>query len=216
VKITDITGWIYSGMWSCCREYPGAVVTELPQPGFLNGRYRVFCQKFEIGGQTGTYIETRAHAEENAPPLSDYRASDFFFECKIIKLCKKAPFEKISLDEIKSKSPPVEKGDAVLLSAGWDERWDDGDFVSASPFISKEAGEWLIGRGIKLLGADFPRFDNPSAPEFPWGLFWENVTFLMAPVVNLSGVLGEAVRLIALPIKVRGAAAAPARAVIIE
>ncbi len=215
MKITDITGWIYPGMWSYCKEYPGADITELPQPAFLGGRYSVFCQKFGIGGQSGTYIETKAHVDRKARPVTDYPADEFFFDCKIIRLEKKRPLEKISAGEIKARSPRIEKGDAVLIATGWDEKWCDGDFVQASPYISKDAGEWLIGRGIRLLGSDFPRFDNPSGPEFPWESFWEKVTFLLAPAVNLSGLSGDSFRLIALPIKVKGAAAAPARAVLV-
>ncbi len=216
MRITDITGTIYSGMWSYCREYPGAEISELPQPAFLNDRYRVFCQKFVIGGQTGTYIETKAHVESAASPVAAQPASEFFFDCRIIRLDRKSPLEKISLEEVRARSPAIKKGDAVLLNAGWDERWHEKDFVPASPYISREAGLWLIGKEIKLLGSDFPRFDNPEKPEFPWEDFWRNVTFLLAPVVNLSAVRNDSVRLISLPLKVEGAAAAPARAVVIE
>lgn len=216
MRVTDITGRIYSGMWSVCDEYPGAEISELPQPAFLNGRYSVFCRKFVIGGQTGTYIETRAHVDRSAPPLSAHSAEEFFFDCRIIRLDRKKPLEKISLEEVEARSPKIERGAAVLLNAGWDERWVDRDFVAASPYISKEAGLWLIQKGIRLLGSDFPRFDNPARPEFPWEVFWEKVPFLMAPVVNLSEVSNDIVRLVALPLKIEGAEAAPARAVVIE
>ncbi len=216
MKVIDITGWIHQGMWSYCKEYPGAKIKQLPQPEFLKGLYSVYCQGFEIGGQSGTYIETKAHVDKNAADVTEYPASDFFFQCKIIRLNKKKKNEKITADELKSSAPAIEEGDAVILQTGWDEKWFDPDFIDASPFISREAGEWLAGAGIKLLGADFPRFDNPSASEFPWELFWEKVKFLLAPVVNVSAAVKDAVELIALPIKIKGAAAAPARAVLIE
>lgn len=216
MKVTDITGWIYSGMWSYCKEYPGADVSELPQPDFLKGRYSVFCQKFVIGGQSGTYIETKAHVESGAVPVTAHAASEFFFACRIVRLGRKAPSEKITLAEIKACSPSIRKGDAVILSCGWDAKWHDDDFVSSSPYMSYEAGLWLIEKGIKLLGSDFPRLDNPEKPEFPWDEFWRKVTFLLAPVVNISGITGSSGRLIALPLKIKGAAAAPVRAVVIE
>jgi arylformamidase len=216
MRITDITGWIYSGMWSYCEEYPGAFISELPQPAFLEGKYRVFCQKFEIGGQSGTYIETKAHVQKSARPVTDYPASDFFFECKVVRREKKGPLEKITVDEIKTHSSGINRGDAVLLNAGWDSKWRDSDYVKNSPYISREAGEWLFARGIKLLGADFPRFDNPKKPEFPWDIFWKKVTFLLAPVVNLNEVKKENARLIALSLKIKGASAVPARAVVVE
>ncbi len=203
-------------MWSYCEEYPGADIFELPQPGFLKNTCSVYCQKFEIGGQTGTYIETRAHVDKSARPVSEIRADRFFKNCKIIRLKRKKKSERITVEEIKRSAPRIKAGDAVLIHTGWDEKWDDKNFVEHSPFISKEAAEWLIGKGINLLGADFPRFDNVKSPEFPWGLFWDKVEFVLAPVVNLQNVRGDAVKLISLPLKIRGAVSTPTRAVVIE
>ncbi len=203
-------------MWSYCAEYPGAVISELPQPEFLEGRYDVFCQKFELGGQTGTYIETKAHVDRSARPVSDYPVSEFYFNCKIISVSDAGPSSRITADMLRLEAPAIEEGDAVLIRTGWDSKWFDSDFVSASPFISREAGEWLASQKIRLLGADFPRFDNPSHPEFPWDYFWDNVEFILAPVVNLSDAGGSDVKLFTAPIKIKNAYSAPTRAVLLE
>lgn len=216
MKIVDITGPIYTGMWSYCPEYPGAVITELPQPEFLKGRYPVYCQKFEIGGQTGTYIETKAHVDKSANPVSELPVDKFILDCAIIRLSKKEAGEKITLEEVKSRSGPLHPGEAVLLSTGWDSRWRDPLYVEGSPFISREAAEWLIDKGITLLGADLPRFDNIKQPEFPWKLLWEKVELVLAPVVNLHQVRKDKVKLIAFPLKIGGACSTPTRAVVIE
>ncbi len=203
-------------MWSCCKEYPGARISELPQPEFLNERYSVFCQKFEIGGQSGTYIESKAHVEAEATPVSDYPVSEFFFDCSIIRVSRKKANEKVTRGELEACSSGIRPAEAVLIDSGWHANWFSERFVPGSPFISREAGLWLVEKGIKLLGADFPRFDNPGAPEFPWDRFWERVKFVLAPVVNLGGVKKDRVRLIALPLKIRKAAATPVRAVVVE
>ncbi len=216
MRVIDISGPIYTDMWSYCKEYPGAVIEELPQPQFLEDKYEVFCQKFIIGGQSGTYIETRAHVDKNAPPVVDYPLEEFVMDCVVIKLKEKGPLQPITLKDLKCNSPEINRGDAVLLSCGWDKRWREPDFVSKSPYISKEAAQWLLEHDIKLLGGDFPRFDNVEKMEFPWDLFWEKATFLLAPLTNLRNVKEERVILVSFPLKIEGAVASPCRAAIIE
>lgn len=77
-QVRDISGWIHNGMWAYCPEYPGAEITELPHPAFLLLDYPVYLQKFVIGGQTGTHIETRAHVDKAAEPVTALPLGDFY------------------------------------------------------------------------------------------------------------------------------------------
>ncbi len=216
MRIVDISGPIYTGMWRYCESYPGAVVSECERPPFVPPEREVYCQRFEIGGQTGTYIETRAHVDRRAMPVAEWPLADFFFDAVIVRLADKEPRERIELDEVRAAAADIRPGDAVLLRTGWDRRWRDPDFVEDSPFISREAAEWLIARGPALLGGDIPRFDNVAAPEFPWEMFFERVRFLLAPVVHLDRVIEDRVKLAAFPLKVERAVAAPCRAAVFE
>lgn len=208
----DISGWVYSGMWSYCPEYPGAEISELPHPAFLPEDYPVYLQKFIIGGQTGTYIETHAHVDKSAAPVSELLLEEFCRPAVVIDVGHKSAKEPVTLADVEHAGVQIRPGDAVLLSTGWDRKWEDPDFVEASPYISREAALWLIDRDIDLLGADFPRFDDPSATQFPWSEFWDRVNLLLAPVTNLQGLSGRCGQLIAFPLKIRGACATPCRA----
>lgn len=214
--IRDISGWVHSDMWSYCPEYPGAEISDLPQPAFLPDDYPVYLQKFVIGGQTGTYIETRAHVDRTAEPVSDVSLDEFWRPAVVIDVGPKDALEPVTLADVISADGGIRPGDAVLLSTGWDAKWDDDDYVERSPYVSREAALWLIDQGIGLLASDFPRFDNPAAMQFPWAEFWQRVNLLLAPVTNLRGLSGRCGRLCAFPLKIRGACSTPCRAALIE
>lgn len=215
MNLIDLSGPIYSGMWQYCPQYPGARITWCDLPDFAPPDARLYCQRFEIGGQTGTYLETAAHIDSQAPPVADHPVTDFWFDCVFIRLTDKQPGERISRKELEAAAPPVRPGDAILVRTGWDRRWREPDFVNGSPFFSREAAEWLMTRRPRLLGSDLSRFDNPTAPEFPWRRFFRQVTFLLAPVVNLDAVPGDRAHLLVLPLKIDGAVSVPSRAVAI-
>ena len=214
--IRDISGWIYSGMWSYCPEYPGAEISELPHPGFLPSDYPVYLQKFVIGGQTGTYIETRAHVDPDAQPVTEVPLDELYRPVVVIDVGRKSANEPVTVSDLEMANVEPRPGDAVLLSSGWDRMWDDPAYVSGSPYIDRDAAHWLFERKIGLLGADFPRFDRVPDSQFPWADFWREVNLLLAPVVNLQGLNGRCGWLIAFPLKIRGACSTPCRAAIIS
>ncbi|MDD3805107.1 MAG: cyclase family protein [bacterium] len=215
-QVRDISGWIYSGMWSYCPEYPGAEITDLPHPEFLPSDYPVYLQKFIISGQTGTYIETKAHVDLAAEPVTALPLKDFYRPAVVINVGNKRRNEPVIMPDLKAASPEICPGDAVLICSGWDAHWDDPDYVNGSPYIDRDAAMWLFDRGIGLLGADFPRFDSVSQMQFPWEEFWTRVNLLLAPLTNLSELSGRCGMLAAFPLKIRGACASPCRAVLID
>jgi arylformamidase len=214
-NIRDISGWIYSGMWSYCPEYPGAKIFDLPHPAFLPDDYPVYLQGFDIGGQTGTYVETRAHVDRSAEPVVDLALPEFYRPAVVMNVGRKEANQPVTLEDLERTGIEPEPGDAVLLSTGWDSKWEDPEYVKSSPYIRRDAALWLIQRGIGLLGSDFPRFDYPAEMQFPWAEFWEKVNLLLAPVTNLQGLSGKCGQLVAFPLKIKGACATPCRAAII-
>lgn len=214
-RVHDISGWIDTGMWSYCPEYPGAEISELPHPAFLPDDYPVYLQRFVIGGQTGTYIETRAHVDRTAAPVTALPLEQFVRPAVVIHVGAKRANEPVTVADLERAAPPLRPGDAALLATGWDAHWELPDFVEGSPYIEREAARWLFARRIGLLGADFPRFDFVPAPQFPWAEFWEQVNLLLAPLTSLRGLSGRCGELVAFPLKIRGACATPCRAALL-
>ena len=86
MRYVDISGWIENGMWSYSSAYPGAQISECPHPPELPDDYAVYCQRFELGGQSGTYIETKAHVDPTATPVSDCPIADFVMEAVVLRI----------------------------------------------------------------------------------------------------------------------------------
>lgn len=215
-QIRDITGWIHDGMWSYFPEsgYPGARIEQLSHPGTLPDDYSVYCQRFIIGGQTGTYIETKAHVAKAAPPVTVLELSEFILPAVVIDVGEKGTNEQVTVADLERAGPDLRPGDAAILRTGWDRKWEEPEYVEGSPYIEHDAALWLFEHKLGLLASDFPRFDYLPAMQFPWAEFWASVPLLMAPVANLAGLSGRCGELIAFPLKIRGACATPCRAAI--
>jgi arylformamidase len=216
MRLIDISGPIYTGMWSSRPEYPGAEITPLPEPAGLPPGLHVYLDRLVISGQTGTYIETKAHIDPTGTPVTDLPLTEFWREAVVLHVRRKEPRERITAEELEACGREIRPGDAVLIATGWDRMWREAGFCDDSPFIAREAAYWLMERQIGLLGADIPRFDNVQAPEFPWVEFFERVPLLLAPCTNLGQVTAERATLICFPLKIEGACSAPCRAAIVE
>ncbi|MBI4026813.1 MAG: cyclase family protein [Verrucomicrobia bacterium] len=216
MRIIDISGWIHNGMWQTCPEYPGAEITELPKPASVRADYDIICQRFVLSGQSGTYIETRAHIDRAAQPVADVPLEELFFDCSLILLPDLPPRAAITAKMLATHAPDLSDGNAILVGTDWDRRWRKPEFATEGPYLTKEAGHWLLDRRPALLGADLVRIDNIRAPEFPWKRFFDECRFLLGPVVNLRAARGKRLKLQAFPLKIEGAAATPCRAVLFE
>jgi kynurenine formamidase len=211
----DVTGWIFDGMWSSCESYRGARITEAPSPPLPTG-LEVYCQDFDIGGQSGTYIETDAHVRRDGRPVVDLPLEQLVMPVTIIRVGPKGPRERIELEEVRQSQPSIRDGDAVIVATGYDRRWFEADFVTNSPFIGRPAAEYLLEHKIRCLAGDFPKFDNLQAPEFPWDKLWPSDKLVLAPLANVYDCEWTRATLAVFPLKVRGAASAPARAVLLK
>jgi kynurenine formamidase len=57
---------------------------------------------------------------------------------------------------LKRESVAVQPGDAVLLHTGWGKLWgvDNTKYTASAPGIGVAAAQWLVERGVMLLGSD--------------------------------------------------------------
>jgi kynurenine formamidase len=108
-------------------------------------------------------------------------------------------------------------GDAVLLYTGCSRRWGKPDYRQGVRPVSPAAVEWLLGRGVKLFGVDGPEIDTDPI-EWPAHKLMRDHEFYIIENLALWPAVVELprrFRLIAMPLAIRGATAAPARVVAI-
>jgi kynurenine formamidase len=214
MQIVDITGPTYHGMWTYGSPYPEVVVEEIPAPEWIE--FPTYSWRFELGAQTGTYLETSLHLWREGPPLVDIPVESLFMRDAVVVHVPKAADERIEVEDLEASGVEVRKGDAVFVDTGWDAHWDQEDFVAACPWFSHDAMCWILDREPFLMGGDMPRFDSWADPQGFFGRFFRQGTLLLAPVVNLGQVTAPRCKLVALPFKVTQSCAAPCRALLIE
>ncbi len=148
----------------------------------------------------------------------------------VIDMSHKADFEEITLEDVKAdlnkSGATIEQGNIVLIKTGRDQL-KGNDYVDKGIGMSREATEWIIDQGVKVMGIDQWGFDLPlrylvkkaketNNPE----LFWQahlvgiDKEYLhMEQLTNLGALPSHGFKVAVFPLKLKGASAAPARVV---
>ena len=214
MRITDISGTIYPGMWSYGGAYGEVEISEVPPPREV--LHQTFSWRMAMSVQSGTYLETSKHVRLDGPALVDVTLEDLWMrDCAILRV-PKAPNESILAEELQACGAEVRTGDAVVVATGWDSHWDQPDFISDCPWFTRQAMDWILDHGPGMMCGDVPRFDSWADPQGFWPRFFDQGTLLLAPVVNLAAVHSNRAKLCAMPLKITESCAAPCRAVVVE
>lgn len=225
MKVTDITGTIYNGMWYFGDPWPRfnfkTRYHELEAIGLT-----AMIEDFEgMGGHTGLHIETSATGigYEKSYPLIDVPIEKlvyvdaYVYQLRHDDLPVKDGKPYISLEALKeAEKEEVPEGSIILIGTGYGKNWDNKDYLAKSWFIKREAMYYIIDKKPLLLGVDATDFENWTNPERFFERFFNSNILLMAPCINLEKIQKFKVKFIALPLKIKGAAICPTRAVVIE
>lgn len=223
IKVIDITGPIYSGMWNYSEPL-----------GKLLGSFKLSSFEYNYGGekyslelfegfkaQTGTYIESPGNYQKIKYTVSDIPVEKLFMMDAYIFfipyeiLGEKDDKKFISLDNIryveKSKVP---EGSAIIVGTGYGKNWSKKDFFSKSWFFKRDAMEYIISKKPFLLGTDSAEWENPKNPEGIFKIFYPANILILASCINLEKIEKFKVKLTVLPFNVKNSFISPVRAVV--
>src|SRR5215218_7830419 len=211
----DLTGPLHPGMWSYAPS--------MNIPPFEQQRWATIEERgweadwFAMPTLAGTYLETAKHLIHGAPSIDQVPLGRFFVNATIARIPREAR-EHITVADLEATALSVEPGDALLVQTGWERHRDNSDtFVLQSPHFDLEAMQWIVDRGVAILGGDMPCFDDPVGEE---GQDVNMVLFgagamILAPLINLGTTDATRGRLTVLPIPLVDSCGAPCRAILI-
>jgi kynurenine formamidase len=110
----------------------------------------------------------------------------------------------------------------LILRTGWSEYFGDMKFYNEYPFLSENAAQWLVEKGVRLIAMDTPSPDNPAhsrgaAKDSPnHKVLLGAGVVLIEYVANLKAVTAAEVELIVMPLKLKGCDGSPVRCAAIE
>lgn len=179
------------------------------------------------GDHVGTHIDSWYHFNPDAPTAESIPLEYCFGDGVVLDLTHKGPGEEITVPDVQEALRKVNYTlkplDIVLLRTDASKLADSDRYLTDHPGMTKEATRWLIDQGIKVMGIDAIGFDVPVPKMFELKKFWESHRLMreveyyhLENMANLDQIpVPYGFKVAVFPIRIKGASAAPVRAVAI-
>ncbi|MCK5588635.1 MAG: cyclase family protein [Candidatus Lokiarchaeota archaeon] len=197
--------------------YPGD-----PTPDFKATRtleeHGVLVTKMQLGTHTGSHMDAPLHFIEGGESIDELDLKKIVTEAIVLDLSNKEMGSAITIEDLEKFSDSIRKGDGVLLFTGTSKLWGDESILRNFTYIDPNAARWLVDKKVSIVGIDCLSVEkyNADAPETHKTLLSAGIPLIETLSSNLEKIAGERVLLIALPLKIKGRDAAPARVIAIR
>jgi kynurenine formamidase len=187
----------------------------------LNGRSMISVLSILV--HNGTHIDAPRHMMEKGYPVDQIPLPQVVREGVLINLRDKGPGSSVSVKDILDTGVELGPSRIPVINTGWTERmWGKPEFWTQMPYLEAGVGELMAKQGVPAVAMDvFPEKPLWRGVKLDPGEVWvanhlalfEKGIPLIQFVTNLSQIGTGRFVLIALPLKIRGADASPARVV---
>lgn len=181
------------------------------------------------GDHIGTHMDSWGHVKPDAPRAEGIPIELCYGDGVVLDLTFKGPGDEIVPADIDRAERAlgeyrIKARDIVLLRTDAAKRRFDKAYLTDHPGMTKEAVHQLLDRGVMVMGIDAIGFDPPVAKMFERKKFWEahrvmreREWYHLENLCNLHEIPApyHSFTISVLPVKWRGASAAPVRAVAI-
>ena len=128
-----------------------------------HGQHGVMTHRLKMSMHTGTHMNAPLHMIQGGAGCADVPLESLFGNGVILSVPKER-WELVTTGDLKNADADVRQGDFVVIVTGWHHKYSDGlEYFGESPGLSAEAAEWLVGKGVRLVGVDTPQVDHPLA-----------------------------------------------------
>jgi len=208
MKIHDVSVLVQNGIptWPGDPKFSMSLASSIAKGGVAN------VTRIEMGAHTGTHMDAPFHFDPDGSCIDKLSLEVLIGRCRVFDMSGDTGHVTRAALEACDMAGVTRALFKTRNSRRWanDEREFDEDFAA----VTAEAAEYLVARGVKLVGVDYLSVEAFSSTRFP-----VHHTLLRAGVaiiegLNLSGVTAGDYELIALPLKLKDADGAPARVVL--
>lgn len=223
-NIIDLSGTIEHGLWGY-HSLPGLenIVPEVEVKAIATVKEdKFFASKIVMSTISGTYLEAGAHIIEEGRCLDEYTIEDFIKPAKVIHVPKQQAKGIVSVEMLQIHAPRIHRGDALLINTGWGSMWNTPGYVLDSPNYSRAALEWIIEKGISILGVDVTCIESAWSEDESeekgslLGKLFKSGALLVAPLIDIDRIDKDSGKVMCMPLKLKGTSGAPARVIFFE
>ncbi len=197
--------------------YPGD-----PTPDFKATRtleeHDVLVTQMQLGTHTGSHMDAPLHFIKGGESIDELDLKKIVTEAIVLDLSNKEMGSAITIEDLEKFSDSIRKGDGVLLFTGTSKLWGNESILRKFTYIDPNAARWLVDKKVSIVGIDCLSVEkyNADAPETHKTLLSAGIPLIETLSSNLEKIAGERILLIALPLKIKGRDAAPARVIAIR
>ena len=161
----------------------------------------------------GTHVDTPAHFITGGKNLDEYPAEQWIRPAHVVSIKDK---NAVRPEELKNLD--IKPGDAILFKTdnSISGRNTSGVFSYDYVGISPEAADFCVEKKVGLVGTDYLSVDQSTNKDFPTHHKILGNGILILEHINLKDVPPGRYTLFCLPLKIKGAEGAPARAILIR
>lgn len=180
----------------------------------LPGPSVVCVTKMQMAAHVGTHVDAARHFYPDGRTIDEY-GPDAFMGPGVVMDLRRDGVTAVTADDIEACPVQVQHNDIVFLWFGYAERFRDPTYHD-HPYLTKDAAEWLVDRGVRMVGVDTITPDVPSQRRPADYSFPVHMTLLGRDVLivenlgpRLALVANRRVEIAAIPAPIVGGDAAP-------
>jgi arylformamidase len=202
MRIYDVSMPLHKGM----LIYPGTDAPAVERYRHMASGDSSNNSRFAMGCHVGTHVDAPCHYVDGAPTIDTIAPELLVGPARVFDL---GVTEAITADAL----APLEWDGVTkaLLRTTNSPRLSEPTFNPAFIYVDGSAAEFLVARGVRLVGVDYLSVDQYHSPTHPAHLALLGSGVVVIEGLDLSGVPAGDYTLVATPLKLVGAEAAPAR-----
>jgi arylformamidase len=176
-----------------------------------DGSHTVELTSIEMGSHTGTHLDAPFHMVTGGKRLSEIPIDQLVGDASVVELPSVRSIGRTELAGIDWTG--VER---VLFKTENSSHWRDGKFYEEFVYLEPNGAEFLLERGIRLVGIDYLSIDKYKSEKHPthFVLLTKNVVLIEG--LDLSRVPPGRYHMVALPLHLKDADGAPTRVILMD
>lgn len=169
-----------------------------------------------LSSHTGTHVDAPWHFVDDGKRLEEIPPERWNGPCLVIGIDESV--KRITPTELDAANIPAGTGKLLFKTANSRLWHSDGplDFAKDYVALSPEAAQWVVDRGIALVGIDYLSIEPYQEPGHKTHYILLRNEILILEGLNLSAIEPGSYELLCLPLRLTVGDGAPARAVLIR
>ena len=205
-------------MWDVTVTIDSTVPTYLGDPSFKRRVVQAIVDGkpadvslLTLSAHTGTHVDAPSHLIPGGKTIDALDLGVMVGRARVVEFDALGAITAAFLEGIDS----LAADERVLFKTGNSSLWEERVFAEEYVGLSMDAADWLISKGVKLVGIDYLSIDAPGNAGLPVHRALLANDVVVVESLNLNQIPEGQYQLVCLPMKIGGSEGAPARVILL-